>query len=228
MRGHGLLHEFNIQTAILHGVQDAHGLLGLPRLIRVDAQNRGRARRLAHRRKPAHVQRRVRAHLDLQAAVAAANGFARILRHDLRIVDADGDVRFNPRAPTAQQPVDRQTVLLAVQIPHRHIHGGLGAGVLHDAGLNRLKQRLQRFHLAPDDRRGDMVANRAHDAGERVAGNFAGWRRFAPADRALVRSHLDHDVLHAIHRAQRRLEGHAQRHRQLPQANIGNFHGYPP
>ena len=37
VRGHGLLHEFNIQTAILHGVQDAHGLLGLPRLIRVDA-----------------------------------------------------------------------------------------------------------------------------------------------------------------------------------------------
>ena len=63
MGAYGLFHKLNVQTKLLHLIQNLHGLLGRPCLIGVDADNGVLANGIAHGAEPGDVQLRVYADL---------------------------------------------------------------------------------------------------------------------------------------------------------------------
>ena len=87
-----LLHEFKIKALLLHSVQDAHGFLGSPALICVDADAGLLGHSTADGAQACNILFRLLAHLDLQAVVAAVDGVQGIAHHLFGVVDADGDV----------------------------------------------------------------------------------------------------------------------------------------
>ena len=173
---HRLLHQLNIQPLLLHFVQDFYGLLGLPGLIGVDADDHVLAHGVADCRQPGHVQFRIHAHLHFQAVVAPVNGNQGVLHHGLRVVDGNGDIRHDLFAGAAHELVDGNLVKLSIQIPQGHIHSGLCAGVAHNALLHGLQQRLKLVHIPANNGLGDVILNGTDDVAGGVAGDGPGGR----------------------------------------------------
>ena len=222
--GHGLLHELNVQPLLLHLVQDADRLLGVPGLIGIDAELDVPAHGLPHRGKAGHIQFRVNAYLDLQAVVAALDGGAGIPGHLLRRVDTDGDIGHDVPAGTAQHPVNRGTVLLAQQIPQGHVHSGLGAGVVDKRLLHSGGQILKFIEVAAQQGRGDMILNGTEDGPGGVAGDDTGRGCFAVAHRTGIGVELHDNILNAVHSAQCRFERHPQRGGNAAQPHLCDLH----
>ena len=224
MGAYGLFHKLNVQTKLLHLIQNLHGLLGRPCLIGVDADDDVLAHGIAHGAEPGDVQLRVYADLHFQAVIAPGNGFQGIADHGVRVVDGDGDIGDDLLPPTAQKLVNRDIVQLPVQIPQRHVNGSLGAGIAHDTLLHRLEQRLQLVHVPSDNGLGDVILNGADDRAGGVAGNGARGRGFAVAHSAAVGVDFYDDIFHAADTAQSGFEGGAQRNADAPQTDTCDFH----
>ena len=73
-----LLHKFDGQPLILHLNQQAHRLLGLPRLIGIDADRDLIPDSPADRLQTFDIESRIGSYLNLQAVVAAADGIGSI------------------------------------------------------------------------------------------------------------------------------------------------------
>ena len=223
-RRDGLLHELDVQPLVLHLVQDADGLLGVPGLVRVDADADLSAHCLADCGQPGHIQFRVDADLDLQAVVPAGDGGAGIPRHLLRRIHADGDVGDDVLPGTAQHPVDWGVVLLAQQVPQCHIHRSLCAGVVDEGLLHGSGQVLELVDVMAEDGRGDVVLNGPDDGPGRVAGDDAGGRCLTVAHGTGVGVELHDDVLDAVDGAQCRFERHPQRGGNAAQPHLRDLH----
>ena len=117
-------------------------------------------------------------------------------------------------------------VELPVQVPQRHVDGRLGARVVDDAPLNPLQQVLQVVHVAVQDGSSDVVLNGSDDGSRRVARDDARGGRLTVADRARVGVDLHHDVLDAVHAAERRLERNPQGDGYPSQPNPRDAHDF--
>ena len=113
----GLLHKLDVQPLLLHFVQDFDRFLGPPGLIGVDADDHILTHCPPDCCQPGHIQLRIYAHLHFQTVVAPVKGDKGILYHRLRVVDGDGNVRYDFLASAAHELVDRNAVKLTVQIP---------------------------------------------------------------------------------------------------------------
>ena len=222
-----LLHELDVQALLLHPVQDAHGFLRGPALIRVDADAGLLGHGGADGAQAGDVLFRLLAHLDLQAVVAAVDGVQGVAHHLLGVVHADGDVGDDGLLRAAHQLVDRDLIQLAIQVPQGHIHGSLGAGVLLDAAVQRDHQVFELIHVAADDGLGDVVADGTDDSTGGVAGDNAGGRCLTVAHRTGVGVDLNDHILHAADRTQGRFERHTQRHRDQAETHFCDFHRKP-
>ena len=89
---HRLLHQLDSELLPFHLLQNPHRLLRRPGLIGVDPDPDVPPRRLPDGRKTRDIEGWLDADLHLQRAVAPADRVLRILRHFVRIIDADGDV----------------------------------------------------------------------------------------------------------------------------------------
>ena len=74
--GDRLLHKLDVEALVLHLVQDADGLLGVPGLVGVNADADVLAHGLADGGQTGHIQLRVNADLDFQAIVAASRAIS--------------------------------------------------------------------------------------------------------------------------------------------------------
>ena len=222
-----LLHEFDIKALLLHSVQDAHGFLGGPALICVDADAGLLGHSTADGAQACNILFRLLAHLDLQAVVAAVDGVQGIAHHLFGVVDADGDVGDDGLLCAAHQLVHRDFVQLAVQIPQGHIHSSLGAGVLLDAGIQCDHQVFKVVHIAADDGLCDMVADGTDDGTGGVAGDHTGGRCLTITHSAGVGVDLYDHIFHAADRTQSRLKRHAQRHGDQTETYFRDFHAKP-
>ena len=222
-----LLDELGVQPRVLQPADDAHRLAGRPALVSVHAQHGVRGHGRADRRKARKVQLHVGSDLDLEDAEAAAAGGQGVGDHGVHVVDADGDVRLQALPRAAEQLVERDAPLLADQVVDRHLHRGLGRGVVDHRALDGVVHLVRVRHLAAEDLGREEAADGARDGGNRVARDDGRGRRLAKAEGAFVRLQRHDDVFHVFHRAQRGLKGREKRYLHRVQMDSGYLHLSP-